>query len=51
LAALFGWMLSVSPTETLRVKPLAILLGVLAVLPLLGLLAACPGDPCARCGA
>jgi membrane protease YdiL (CAAX protease family) len=41
LAALFGWMLSVSPTETLRVKPLAILLGVLAVLPLLGLLAAC----------
>jgi membrane protease YdiL (CAAX protease family) len=41
LAVLLGWMLSQSPMETLRLNFHAILLGILAVLPLLGLLLAC----------
>ena len=41
LAVLLGWLLGQSPLETLRVNPLAIGVGILAVLPLLGLLLAC----------
>ena len=45
LAVLLGWMFGQSPLETLRVNPHAILLGILAVLPLLGLLLACERVP------
>jgi len=45
LALLFGWMLNRSPTETLGLTPSAVLLGILAVLPLLGLLLACDRVP------
>ena len=41
LAVLLGWMLSQSPLETLRVNPYSVVQGLLAVLPLLGLLLAC----------
>lgn len=41
LAVLLGWMLDQSPLQTLRVNPFSIQLGILAVLPLLGLLLAC----------
>jgi membrane protease YdiL (CAAX protease family) len=41
LAVLLGWMLDQSPLETLRVNPFSIQLGILAVLPLLGLLLVC----------
>ncbi len=45
LAVVLGWMLSQSPAETLRVNPSSVLLGILAVLPLLGLLVACQRVP------
>jgi hypothetical protein len=45
LALLLGWMFSRSPLETLRVQPHAIALGMLAVLPLFGLLLACERVP------
>jgi membrane protease YdiL (CAAX protease family) len=45
LAVLVGWILGRSPTETLRFDPHSILLGVFAVLPLLGLLVACERVP------
>ena len=45
LAVLLGWILGQSPAETLRVSPAAILLGVMAVLPLLALLLACETVP------
>jgi len=41
LAVLFGWMFSQSPMKTLQVNSAAVLLGILAVLPLLGLLVTC----------
>ena len=41
LALLLGWMFSRSPLETLQLQPHAIALGILAVLPLLGLLWVC----------
>ena len=44
-ALLLGWVFSQSPLETLRVNRNAILLGLLAVLPLLGLLLACEHEP------
>src|SRR5208282_6198577 len=45
LAILLGWMFGQNPMETLRLNPRAILLGMLAVLPLLGLLLACERVP------
>src|SRR5271157_2840643 len=45
LAVLLGWILGQSPLETLRVNPYSIRLGILAVLPLLGLLLLCERVP------
>lgn len=45
LAMLLGWMFGQSPMETLRVNPYSFLWGVLAVLPLLGLLLVCERVP------
>jgi len=45
LAVLLGWMLGLSPTETVSLNPYAVLLGSLAVLPLMGLLVACDRIP------
>jgi len=45
LAVLLGWMFSQSPLETLRINPSAIGMGLLAVLPLLGLLLVCERVP------
>ncbi len=45
LAVLLGWISGESPLETLRVDRDAILLGLLAVLPLLALLLACERVP------
>jgi hypothetical protein len=45
LAVLLGWILGQSPTQTLRVDHYSILLGTIAVLPLLGLLLACQYVP------
>jgi membrane protease YdiL (CAAX protease family) len=45
LAILLGWMLSRSPMETLRVSPSALARGLIAVLPLLGMLLACERLP------
>ena len=45
LAALLGWMVGQSPMRTLEVNTPAILWGILAVLPLLGLLVACERVP------
>jgi membrane protease YdiL (CAAX protease family) len=41
IAVLLGWLLGQSPTKTLGVDRYSILLGMIAVLPLLGLLLAC----------
>ena len=41
LAVLLGWALGQSPTKTLRIDPQAIGIGILAVLPLIGMLFAC----------
>ncbi len=45
LAVLLGWLCGTSPLETLQLKPDSIFLGILAVLPLLGLLLACERLP------
>jgi len=45
LAVLLGWMFSQSPLETLQINSSALGLGILAVLPLLGLLLACEHVP------
>ena len=45
LAALLGWMMGQSPMKTLALNSHAILLGGIAVLPLLGLLVACERVP------
>jgi uncharacterized protein len=45
LAVLIGWIAGRPPTETLRVDPYSILLGIIATLPLLGLLVACQYVP------
>lgn len=45
LAVLLGWLFGQSPLETLHVTRDSILLGILATLPLLGLLLACERVP------
>ena len=45
LAVFLGWMFSQPPMGTVRVDLYAILMGILAVLPLLGLLVACRRVP------
>jgi membrane protease YdiL (CAAX protease family) len=46
LAMLAGWLAGLSPIETLRLHPQAIVLGMAAVLPLLGVLLACEHVTC-----